>query len=78
MIANVKEINNNNNKKAPSNTSCVEQGYSSLEMICAPRRNRLTPEHLETLFLLATLKIPVKRANEYGTEAKLLENVLRD
>ena len=46
---------------APSNTSCVEQGYSSLEMICVPLRNWLMPEHLETLFLLATLTIPVKK-----------------
>ena len=63
---------------APSNTSYMKQGYSSLEMICAPQRNRLTPEHLETLLLLTTLKIPIKKKNEYRTEAKLLENMLRD
>ena len=44
---------------APSNTSCIEWGYCSLEMLCAPPRNRQITEHLKTLFLLATLKIPV-------------------
>ena len=31
-------------------------------------------EHLETLFLLATLKIPVKESHDYSKEIKLLEN----
>ena len=46
---------------AQSNTYCVERGYSSFKMICAPQRNRLTPEHLETLFLPATLRILVEK-----------------
>ena len=57
----------------PSNTSCVERGYSYLQMVCAPRRNHLKPEYLETLFLLAALKLPVKHSKEYKEEIKLLE-----
>ena len=44
------------------NTPCVERGYSFLQMVCAPRRNHLKLEHLETLFLLAALKLPVKKS----------------
>ena len=55
------------------NTS-VERGYLYLKMICSPRRNSLKPEHLETLFLLATLKIPVKESHDYSKEMELLEN----
>ena len=45
----------------PWNTSCVERGYSFLQMVCAPRRNHLKLEHLKTLFLLAALLLPVKK-----------------
>ena len=57
----------------PCNTSCVERGYSYLQMVCAPRRNHLKPENLETLFLLAALKLPVKTSMEYQEEIKILE-----
>ena len=32
------------------------------------------PEHLETYFLLAMLKIPVKESHDYSKEIELLEN----
>ena len=34
----------------------------------------IKPEYLETLFLLATLKIPVKKSRDYSKEMELLEN----
>ena len=57
----------------PCNTSCVERGYSFLQMVCAPRRNHLKAEHLETLFLLAALKLPVKDSKDYKQEIEILE-----
>ena len=44
----------------PFNTSCVERGYSFLQVVCALRCNHLKQEHMEILFLLTTLKLPVK------------------
>ena len=35
--------------------------------------NRLKPEHLETLFLLVVLKLPVKNLKDYNEEIKLFE-----
>ena len=58
---------------SPANTSCIERGFTFLEMICSKRRNHITPSHLETLFLLASLKIPVKSLNEYSKEIDILE-----
>ena len=46
----------------------------NLEMICTPQRNSLKHEHLETLLLLATLKIPVKESYDYSKEMELLGN----
>ena len=43
---------------------CVERGDSFLQMVCAPGRNHLKPEHLETLLLLATLKLSFKNCDE--------------
>ena len=57
----------------PCNTSCVEKGYSFLQMVCASKRNHLKPEHLETLFLLAVLKLPVKNSNDCDGEIKILK-----
>ena len=57
-----------------ANTSPVERGYSFLEMIASKRRNRTLPENLETQFLLACLKIPVKEPENYKNECKRLEN----
>ena len=50
------------------NTSPLERGYTYLEMIASKRRNKISPEHLETLFLLTALKIPIKGAGEYRKE----------
>ena len=57
----------------PCITSCVERGYSFLQLVCASRRNHLKTEHLETLFLLAALKLPVKNSKDFDDEIKLLE-----
>ena len=54
------------------NTSPLERGYTHLEMIASKRRNHLTPAHLETLFLLTTLKIPLKKGDDYMNEARRL------
>ena len=54
----------------PPNTSPVERGYSSLQMVATKRRNALHPTNLETLFLLAALKknMPVKKPDCYVRE----------
>ena len=49
----------------PANTSPLERSFSGLEMICTPRRNQLSPDHLECLYLLSSLKIPVKSSTDY-------------
>ena len=56
-----------------TNTSPVERGYTILQIIASKRRNRISPENLELLFLLGTLKIPVKSAEDYKQERKRLE-----
>ena len=55
------------------NTSPLERGYIHLQMTTSKRRNRLDPANLETLFLLATMNIPVKNADEYGDEIHRLK-----
>ena len=55
------------------NTSFLERSYSKLEMICSKRRNNLSPETLETLYLLAILRIPVRDPTQYEKEIELLE-----
>ena len=55
-----------------ANTSPVERGYTILQMVCAKRRNRITPANLEILFLLGTLKIPVKSPEKYSSEIERL------
>ena len=52
----------------------VERGYSYLKMIYSPGKKSLKPEHLETLFLLAMLRIPVKEWHDYSKEMEPLEN----
>lgn len=52
------------------NTSPLERAYTYLEMIASKRRNKITPEHLETLFLLTALKIPIKGPGEYKKEVE--------
>ena len=37
------------------------------------RQNSISAENLETLFLLATLKVPVRNPDEYDAEIELLE-----
>ena len=49
----------------PANTSNVEHAYSILEIICQPRRNKLTVEHLEKLFLLTVMKEKVLNVSDY-------------
>ena len=56
----------------PANTSCIECAFIYLEMVCTKRRNHLTPENVETLFLLAALKIAPKDVGEYGSEIEIL------
>ena len=51
------------------NTS-LERGYTHLQMVASKRRNRVHPDNLEVLFLLATLKIPQKKPNEYNMKSK--------
>ena len=41
-------------------------------MISTPRRNPLNPEHLELLYLLKALKLPVKSSAEYADAVELL------
>ena len=49
----------------PSNSSPIERSYSLLEIICAQRRNKLTPEHIEMLYMLATLNLDIWKAEQY-------------
>ena len=55
----------------PANTSPVERGFSQLEMVATKRRNYLKPENLETLFLLAALKISVKSTDSWNNEVDI-------
>ena len=57
-----------------SNTSPLERGYTYLEMIAAKRRNKLEPKTIETLFMLASLKLPVKKYSEYAMEVERLKS----
>ena len=57
----------------PPNTSPVERGYTNLEMVAAKRRNHMSSENLETLFLLSTLKVPVRGPDDYKKEIELLQ-----
>ena len=61
----------------PPNTSPVERGYTYLQMVVAKRRNHLCSESIETLFMLASLKLPSRKLNEYEEEIKLLEGHLK-
>ena len=56
-----------------ANSSTVECGFSQLEKVATKQRNHLKPENLETLFLLMNLKIPVKPADCYENELKILD-----
>ena len=55
---------------ATSPISVVERGYMQLEMIASKRWNHRFPEIIETRFLLSALKIPVKKALDYGLAAE--------
>ena len=55
------------------NTSDVKRGYSQLQMITEKRRNHLNVDNIESLFILATLKLPLKRPSEYINEIECLE-----
>ena len=54
----------------PPNSGWVERAYSSLEMVCQKRQNRLSVENLRELFFLAILKLPVKDCLNYADEVK--------
>ena len=58
------------------NTSPVESGYTYSQMLAAKRRNRLSKKNIETLFLLAALKLPAKNKNNYEQEIKLVQEKL--
>ena len=45
-------------------------------MLAAKRRNRLSKKNIETLFLLAALKLPAKNKNNYEQEIKLVQEKL--
>ena len=47
------------------NTPPLEGGYTELQKIASKRRNQTEPEKFETLFLLASLNIPVENPDEY-------------
>ena len=59
----------------PANTSPLERSYSGLEMICTPRRNHISADHLECLYLLSTLQLPVKSSMDYKRETEILMNM---
>ena len=56
-----------------ANTCPVQRGYTILQMVTSKRKNQITLENLEVLFLLGTLKIPVKNPEDYENERKCLE-----
>ena len=55
---------------APS-TGPLERSYSKLAKICYKDRNRLTSEHIETLYLLSLLK---DEKVDYDKATKIMEN----
>ena len=57
----------------PANSSAIERSYSILEIICAKRRNRLTAEHIEAIYLLAVMKLQVKNVHDYIDCIRYLE-----
>ena len=56
-----------------ANTGYLERSYSILEMICDKRRNSMSIDTIQTLYLLGVLQIPVKGINEYSDVIKILE-----
>ena len=54
----------------------MERGYIYLQMIAAKQGNHLCSENIETLFMLASLKLPSRKLSEYE-EIKLLEGHLK-
>ena len=46
----------------------VGKGHTHLQMITSKRTNRMDPKNLETLLLLAALKIPCKKPDMYENE----------
>ena len=43
----------------PPNTGWVERSYSSFEMICDKRRNRLLTDNIRELYFLTVLKLNI-------------------
>ena len=64
---------------SPGNTSCLERGYTFLEMICAKRRSKMKSEHIET-FILKALNLPVGDVLEdhkcYSKATELLKKLM--
>ena len=60
----------------PSNTSSLERSYTQSELVCAPRRSKLSPKNIKNLYLLVMLKLTVKGSGEYIREIKYLEKTL--
>ena len=56
-----------------ANTGYLERSYSILEMICGKRRNSMSIDTIQTLYLLGVLQILVKGVNEYSDVIKILE-----
>ena len=52
-------------------------GIHYLQLPAAKRRNHLSNENLETLFLLVALKLPAKNLYEFEQEIKLDEGELK-
>ena len=60
----------------PANTSNVERSYSILEIICAPRRNKLSSEHLKILYLLSVMREEVGNVTDYTDCLRFIEDIL--
>ena len=58
----------------PPNTGWIERAYSSFEMICSKRRNRLLTENVRELFFLAVLKLKTRNAMDYEDEIQYLSS----
>ena len=59
---------------SPSNSSPIEQSYSMLEIICAKRRNKLNPDYIAMLYILAILNLDVMPIEKYLDCLEFLES----
>lgn len=56
------------------NTSPEERQYTYVKMVATKNRNQLGTDTLEILFLLAVLKLPVKKLDYYDKEIEFVED----